>query len=355
MAMQTTLFVSWPGFNASLIHLSPAASDLVLAAPVFIKQDSLFINKENLVQHTPSPQKIKKQLFIGSSFVLFAALGFSAKAVLIKLAYGYVQEVDAITLMTLRMLIALPFFLLIALWRSKANQTIALTLKDWLRIIILGGLGYYLASYLDFTGLKFISAGLERLILFLYPTFVILFSALLLKRPISLRETIALALSYAGMIWVFIDNMQVDSNNVLLGSLLILSTAISFAQIIMGIWMKVKLNGPARFTAYSITVACCATVMHYFISHDSLPLMLPTQIYHIAFIMALFSTVLPAFLMNAGIKYIGSGTASIISSAGPIGTLFLAYLVLGEQISSPQLIGTLFVLSGVYIASRSKS
>ena len=144
-------------------------------------------------------------------------MGFSAKAVLIKLAYEYSNQVDPITLMALRMFIALPFFLLVAFWQGKTKKDQSLTVKDWLRVLILGVLGYYLASFLDFTGLQFISAGLERLILFLYPTFVILFSAILFKRSITLREAIALLLSYAGMIWVFKENMQTDSTNVVLG------------------------------------------------------------------------------------------------------------------------------------------
>jgi drug/metabolite transporter (DMT)-like permease len=307
------------------------------------------------VQQTTSTQDNKKQLFIGSSFVLIAALGFSAKAVLIKLAYGYSHNLDAITLMALRMLIALPFFLLVALWRSKANQDVTLTLKDWLRILMLGGLGYYLASLLDFTGLQYITAGLERLILFLYPTFVILFSFIILKRPITLREMIALMLSYAGMIWVFIDNLEFGSSNVLKGSLLVLSSAISFALFMMGSGMMIKRIGSARFTAYSMTVACCATILHYFVRHEFIPQTLPIQVYSLAFFMALFSTVLPAFMMNAGIQHIGSGTASIISSAGPIGTLLMAYLILDEQLTSAQLIGTFLVLTGVYVASRAKS
>ena len=307
------------------------------------------------MQQTTSAHDNKKQLFIGSSYVLIAALGFSAKAVLIKLAYGYSNQVDPITLMALRMFIALPFFLLVAFWQGKTKKDQSLTVKDWLRVLILGVLGYYLASFLDFTGLQFISAGLERLILFLYPTFVILFSAILFKRSITLREAIALLLSYAGMIWVFKENMQTDSTNVVLGSALVLSSSICFALFIMGSGMMVKRIGSARFTAYSMTVACCATLLHYILGHELVPLTLPIPVYGLALFMALFSTVLPAFMMNSGIRLIGSGTASIISSAGPIGTLYLAYLFLGEQISSAQLIGTFLVLIAVFVASRTKS
>ncbi len=259
------------------------------------------------------------------------------------------------THVTLRMFIALPFFLLVAFWHGKTNKDQALTVKDWFRILILGGLGYYLASFLDFTGLKYISAGLERLILFLYPTFVILFSAIIFKRPITFREAISLVLSYAGMIWVFKENMQINSSNVLLGSTLILSSSISFALFIMGSGMMVKRIGSARFTAYSMTVACCATIAHYIVKHELTPFTLPMPVYGLALFMALFSTVLPAFMMNAGIQHIGSGSASIISSAGPIGTLFLAYVLLDEQLSSAQLVGTFLVLTGVFVASRTKS
>lgn len=305
-------------------------------------------------QNTTTRDK-KNKLFIGCSYVLMAALGFSAKAIIIKLAYGYSLQLDAITLMVLRMLISLPFFLIVAFWPSKKSQHISLSLKDWLRILLLGGQGYYMASFLDFSGLKYISAGLERIILFLYPTFVILFSAILIKRPITITETLALILSYAGMFWVFIDNMAMDSSNVLKGSLLVLSSAISFAFFIMGSGMMIKRIGSARFTAYSMTVACCATILHYYMTHAAIPLTLPIQVYYLAFIMAVFSTVLPAFMMNAGIKHIGSGTAAMISSAGPIGTLFLAFIILDEPLTSAQLIGTVLVLTGVYIASRAKS
>lgn len=355
MAMQTIMFVMWHSFDTSLSLFNLSSHESCSGCLKFHHPRFVTFNKENLVQHTTSSHNNKKQLFIGSSFVLIAALGFSAKAILIKLAYGYSQPIDAITLMALRLLFSLPFFLIIAFWQGKVKQDFTLTIKDWLRIIILGILGYYLASLLDFSGLKYISAGLERIILFLYPTFVILFSAVFLKRPITLREMMALVLSYAGMLWVFIDHFNDNSSNVLIGSILVLSSAISFAFFIMGSGIMIKRIGSARFTAYSMTVACFATVFHYFLNHNAIPLTLPTRIYSLAFVMAIFSTVLPAFMMNAGIRHIGSGSASIISSAGPIGTLFLAYLILNEPFTIAQFIGTALVLIGVFIASQAKS
>jgi drug/metabolite transporter (DMT)-like permease len=301
-----------------------------------------------------------RQAIIGYVFVLLGALGFSAKAVLIKLAYGYSHQLDAITLMGLRMAISLPFFFAVALWSASGSadtkEAQRLNRQDWLMIFGLGLLGYYIASLLDFLGLQYISAGLERLIIFLYPTFVVLFSAALQRRCINRHQAIALRLSYAGMILVFLDNMAVaTSPGLLLGSSLVLCSAIAFAFFLMGSDLMVIRIGSARFTAYSMTVACLATGMHFVAQHGVKLLNLPHSVYWLALIMAIFSTVLPAFLMNAGIRRIGAGSASIISSIGPIGTLVLAFMLLGETLTAAQLAGTALVLIGVYVVSRAKA
>ncbi|MFA6052822.1 MAG: DMT family transporter [Methylobacter sp.] len=312
--------------------------------------------------HQPGPaiSQNNRQAVIGCLFVLLGALGFSAKAVLIKLAYGYDHQLDAITLMLLRMAISLPFFLAVAVWSAKGSaKTEAaqrLNRQDWLMILGLGILGYYIASLLDFAGLQYISAGLERLILFLYPTFVVLFTAAIQRRAINRHQALALALSYAGMILVFVDNRAaMASSGLLMGSALVLASAIAFALFLMGSGMMVKRIGSTRFTAYSMTVACLATGLHFVIQHGVKLLNLPDSVYGLALIMAVFSTVLPAFLMNAGIRRIGAGSASIISSTGPIGTLALAFLLLGETLTLAQLAGTALVLTGVYVVSRAKA
>lgn len=303
------------------------------------------------------PQNNRQVLF-GYLFVLLGAFGFSAKAVLVKLAYSYSHQLDAITLMVLRMAISLPFFLVVALWSANDSATEdaqRLNRQDWLMIFGLGLLGYYIASFLDFAGLQYISAGLERLIIFLYPTFVVLFTAALQRRAINRHQAVALALSYAGMILVFVDNMAaMASSELLLGSALVLASAIAFAFFLMGSGMMVKRIGSTRFTAYSMTVACLATGLHFVIEHSVKLLDLPIRVYWVALIMAIFSTVLPAFFMNAGIRRIGAGSASIISSTGPIGTLALAFLLLGETLTPAQLAGTALVLIGVYVVSRAK-
>ena len=298
---------------------------------------------------------------IGYSLVLLGALGFSAKAILIKLAYAVNGDVDAISLMALRMLFALPFFLLVAVWRNKKTPAPPLDKKQWAAVVVLGLMGYYIASYLDFIGLQYISAGLERVLIFLYPTFVVLFSALVYKRRITAGVGIALGLSYVGTMLVFIEHLTIASSGLVLGSSLVLGSAVIFSWFVMGSGVMTQSIGSARFTAYTMTVACVATLAHFALRHGLTitDIALPSydvwgRVYGLAFIMAIFSTVLPAFFMNAGIRRIGAGSASIISTTGPIVTLVLAHLLLGEAITLIQLAGTFFVLAGVYVVSRVK-
>jgi drug/metabolite transporter (DMT)-like permease len=304
----------------------------------------------------------QRNIVTGYALVLLGALGFSAKSIIIKLAYAANGQVDAITLLALRMLFALPLFLLVAVWHNKKFPAIPLDKKQWGAVIVLGLIGYYIASYLDFLGLQYISAGLERVIIFLYPTFVVLFSAVFYRRRISVRVGIALTLSYAGTLLVFIEQLTIASSGLLLGSGFVLSSAIIFSWFVMGSGVMTQSIGSARFTAYTMTVACVATLTHFALLHttaltrmSSLPTTGWERVYTLALIMAIFSTVLPAFFMNAGIRRIGAGSASIISTTGPIATLVLAYLFLGEAITALQLAGTFFVLAGVYVVSQAKA
>lgn len=303
----------------------------------------------------------QRNLVIGYGLVVLGALGFSAKAIIIKLAYAASGEVDAITLMALRMLFALPFFLVVAVWHNKKSAELPLQKKQWGIIIVLGLMGYYIASYLDFMGLQYISAGLERVIIFLYPTFVVLFSALVNRRRITAHVGIALGLSYIGTMLVFIEHLSTVSSGLLLGSGLVLASAIIFSWFVMGSGVMTQRIGSARFTAYTMTVASAATLVHFSFQHGAELIQLALfpynewgRVFKLALIMAVFSTVLPAFFMNAGIRRIGAGSASIISTTGPIVTLILANVLLGEAITPIQLGGTFFVLAGVYVVSRAK-
>ncbi|MGH8557489.1 MAG: DMT family transporter [Methylococcales bacterium] len=303
---------------------------------------------------TRSVQEDGSHVLTGSLFVLIAAFGFSAKAVLIKLAYAS-GAVDAISLLALRMAMSLPFFLVAAMWIGRGAQQPSVTRSDWLIIMALGMLGYYFASFLDFKGLTFISAGLERLILFLYPTLVILFSALLYRKRVHYPEVLALLFSYAGIGLVVSENIGDQSGEFWIGIGLVFGSALSFAGYMMGSGVMVRRIGSFRFTCYSMVVACLATGIHFGLEPSSRLLGLPPRIYGLALLMALLSTVLPAFFMSAGIHLLGSGRASIISSAGPVGTLVLAYFLLDEQLSLIQIAGTASVLFGIYLITRLSS
>jgi drug/metabolite transporter (DMT)-like permease len=308
---------------------------------------------------TLTAQQHSRQILSGCVFVLLAAFGFSAKSILVKLAYGYSPALDAITLMLLRMAMSLPFFLFVAVWSNWPSKQISthqrMRKQDWLMVMVLGFLGYYLSSLLDFEGLAYISAGLERLILYLYPTFVVLLTAAYYRKAINRNQAFALLLTYAGILLVYSDQkLQSNNPSLLLGSAFVASSAMTFAIFMVASGVLIRRIGAMRFTAYSMTVACLMTGLHFFIRHGGYPSHLPISVYGLAGIMAIFSTVLPSFLMNAGIHRIGAGSASIISSAGPIGTLILAFFLLGEELTIPQLAGTLLVLVGVYVVSRGK-
>jgi drug/metabolite transporter (DMT)-like permease len=305
-------------------------------------------------------QQHRQQIVVGCLYVLFAAFGFSAKAILVKLAYLDSSELDAITLMLLRMGMSLPFFLVVALWSNRSSkQAIGIYrmgLQDWLLVMILGFLGYYLSSMLDFEGLSYITAGLERLILYLYPTFVVLLTAAYYRKAINRHQGFALLLTYAGIILVYANQkLQTDSPDLLMGSAFVASSAMTFAIFLVGSGVLIKRIGSLRFTAYTMTAACLMTGLHYLISHGDYAVHLPSKVYGLAGMMAIFSTVLPSFLMNAGIQRIGASSASIISSAGPIGTLILAFFLLDEALTLSQLAGTILVLVGVYVVSQAKT
>ena len=293
-----------------------------------------------------------RQKLTGILFAVVAAIGFSAKAIMVKLAY--IDGVDAITLLALRMAFSLPFFLIVAAMANRNKRSQALTAKDKLAVVGLGLIGYYLASYLDFLGLQYISAGLERLILFLYPTMVVLISALIFKHRIVRSVLFALLISYAGIALVFLQDMHVLQHNAPLGSLLVFGSALAYAVYLVGAGHTIARIGATRFTAYVMTVACVACLTQFAVTHPVTDLNLPSRVYGLSIAMAVFSTVLPAFLLAAAMRRIGSMHTSMIGSIGPISTLFLAYVFLGEQLSLIQIIGSILVLVGVLMISLNK-
>lgn len=291
---------------------------------------------------------IRRNALLGYSLAALAAIGFSAKAILVKLVYY--EPVDALTLLALRMLFSAPFFLIMAVWHARQQST-RLASKDYWALLALGLLGYYLSSLFDFIGLQYISAGLERLILFLYPTFVVLMSAVLLGKAFGRKEVVALLLSYAGIGVVFQDELQVQSEHLLLGAGFVFVSTISYSAYLIGAGQTIARIGASRFTAYAMLVACVATAFQFLLTHPPQALMLSMRVYQLGMVMAIISTVLPVFMLSAAIRLIGPGHTSLIGMLGPVSTLFMANVFLGEQLSVSQMIGAALVMAGVFSLS----
>ncbi len=289
---------------------------------------------------------------------IIAALGvllFSTKAVIIKLAYRY--DIDSISLLLLRMLFALPFYLAIWGYHFKEWKQTPLTRKQSVTIVFLGLFGYYLASYFDFQGLTYITASLERLILFTYPTFVLILSALFLKKKITKTQLISIGITYTGIVVIFFDRDGITSGNpeeVLFGSLLIVISAVTYAAYLVGANSLIEKVGSVRLTTFSLLISCTAVITHYLVTTDLQLFHYPKEVYLLSFVMAIFSTVIPSFLINEAVKRIGAPTVSIIGSLGPVSTILLSVAFLGEMLTFTQVIGALIIISGIFVIGRAK-
>ena len=274
-----------------------------------------------------------------------AAMGFGMKAIFIKLAFPY--GVSPVTLLALRMIFAAPFFLWVGL-RSAGKPLDRYTL---LGVIGCGLAGYYSASIFDFIGLQYISAGLERLILFTYPTLTVVAGALLQKKPLTGRILKSLALTYGGIGLAFAHDVQSfgDVEQVWIGGGFVFASAICFATYLLGSGALIEKLGSNRFTAWAMLVSSIATFVHYGAT-EPLDILLhqPWPVYGWAFAMAIFSTVLPVLMQSAAIRRLGAGKAAIIGTVGPLLTIFLGWWILGEPGSVWQLVGAGLVLAGVW-------
>ena len=300
-----------------------------------------------MANHSPTIF-VNQYAFLGVVFALLAAVGFSGKAILVKLAY--LNGVDAVTLLALRMVFSVPFFLGIALW-VRGQHTEPLNTHDRMLVLGLGLIGYYLSSLLDFLGLQYISAGLERLILFLYPTMTVLLSARIYKRAIGRKVMAAMALCYAGIVLVFLDDLGMKQSSIVLGASLVFASTLSYSVYLVGAGHAIARIGTTRFTAYAMVVASVASLLHFGVTHTMSALDLPLRVYELALAMAIFSTVVPVFFLSYAIRRIGSGTTSLIGTVGPVSTIYMAYVFLNESISLLQIWGSSLVLIGVFVIS----
>ena len=311
--------------------------------------------RESQLSPSPSSSAGPERHWFGPALALTGAFGFSAKAIFAKLAYA-ASTVDAITVLTFRMLFSLPFFALM-IWLAQRDATRArLARREWIAILWLGFLGYYLASLLDFTGLQYISATLERLILFLNPTIVVLLSALVLRKPITRRTAVALGLSYAGIVLVFAHDFQLaqETAALLIGGGLVFASAITYAMYLVGSGEIIRRVGAARYTAYGISVSALFVFLQFLATRPLSALNQPVTVYWTTAGMALFSTVLPIWLTNEAIRRVGTNRVALIGTIGPILTIGLSAIVLGETITLVQIGGAALVVAGVVLVTMKR-
>lgn len=288
---------------------------------------------------------------LGFFLATVGAVLFAAKAIVVKLTYRY--GIDAVTLIAFRMLFSLPFFAAVA-WRESRRaargELAVLTGRERVVLCLLGLLGYYLSSFLDFLGLQYVTASLERLILFLSPTLVVLLSAWWLKRPVSPRQWVAMVVSYLGVILVFAQDLgHGTGSHVALGALFIFGSALSYAVYLICSGELVKRVGATRLVAYAMTVSCIACIVQFFVVHPPSELIQPLGVYGYSFVHATFNTVMPVFMLMWAVALIGAPTASLLGMVGPVSVLFLAAWLLDEPITLWQLGGTALVLCGILV------
>ncbi|HEY5692524.1 MAG TPA: DMT family transporter [Cyclobacteriaceae bacterium] len=298
-------------------------------------------------------EKSSGYLLGGVLITILGSICFSAKAIFVKLAY-FETSIDAVSLLALRMIFAIPFFLGSALISSSKKDNVKFTRKQWVYIAFIGCLGYYVSSLLDFLGLQYISAGMERLILFMYPTIVVLMSAAILKERIKIKQIIALILTYAGLLLAFAGEVNMGASNdpnFYLGCFLVFACAVTFATYIVGSGKLIPLVGPVKFNSYAMSFAAIGVLLHFVITSDKSLLNLDNKVYLFSFLMAIISTVIPSYLRSEGIKRIGPETASIVTSIGPASTIIQANIFLDEPIFALQIAGTVLILSGVTLIS----
>ena len=288
-------------------------------------------------------------LAVGLLFAIAGVVCFSLRPIIIKLAYAYV--VDPVTLLALRMLFSVPFFVATALWSRGRTAQRPLERRDIVAIVGLGLLSYYVASFLDFLGLQYITAGLGRLLQFIYPTVVVLLSALFLGRRPTKREIASLLLTYLGLVLVFWHAAGGEQVNLWLGAFLVFASATCYAIYLVAGTEVISRVGSVRFTAYAMTVASAACIVQFFLLRPLSALDLPIEVYGLSIAMALGSTVIPGFLIAEALRRIGANKVAIIGALGPVTAIFLGYVGLDELMTPLQVAGAVLVLVGVVAIS----
>jgi len=284
----------------------------------------------------------------GLLLATLGAIAFSGKAIIVKLAYRY--GVDAVTLIMYRMLFALPLFALMGWWASRGKP--ALLGKDWLGIVGLGVTGYYLASFLDFAGLSYISASLERLILYLCPTLVLLLGLLFYRRQIQRQQVAGMLVSYVGVLLVFGQEIKLEGADVALGALLVFLSTVSYAVYLNFSGELVQRLGSLRLAGLATTVACVLCIAQFVLLRPWRAALVAPEVIWLSLLNATLCTAVPVLMVMMAIERIGASLAAQAGMVGPMATILMSVVILGEPFTAWVAAGTLMVIAGLFVFSR---
>ncbi|MDM0075808.1 DMT family transporter [Variovorax sp. J2P1-59] len=297
-----------------------------------------------------SEQQAHKSLAPGLVLATLGAIAFSGKAIIVKLAYRH--GVDAVTLIMLRMLFALPLFALMAWWAGRGKP--ALTRRDWIGVLGLGFSGYYLSSFLDFAGLAYITASLERLILYLNPTLVLLFGWIVYRRRITRWQFAGMTISYAGVLLVFGHEVQLgQSASAAWGALLVFLSAVSYAIYLVASGEFVKRLGSLRLVGLATSVACLLCIVQFMLLRPmSAAFDVAPQVIWLSILNATLCTAVPVLAVMMAIERIGPAMAAQTGMVGPISTILMGVVILGEPFTAWIAAGTALVIAGIFVFTR---
>jgi drug/metabolite transporter (DMT)-like permease len=291
-----------------------------------------------------------RPLWPGLALATLGAIAFSGKAIIVKLAYRH--GVDAVTLITYRMLFALPLFLLLAWWAGRGKP--ALVKRDWIAVVGLGFTGYYLASFLDFAGLAYISASFERLILYLNPTLVLAMGVLIFKRKVTGRQLVALGVSYCGVLLVFGHELTSLGTNAALGAALVFASAVSYAVYLTFSGEEVQRLGALRLTGLATTVACLFCIVQFLVLRPLGALAVAPEVIWLSVLNATLCTFAPVLMVMMAIERIGATIAAQTGMIGPLSTILMGVVILGEPFTVWIAAGTLLVLAGIWLLAKAR-
>ena len=300
-------------------------------------------------EQTASAQAAPKGIAGGLLLATLGAIAFSGKAIIVKLGYRY--GADAVLLLMLRMAFALPLFLVMAWWAGRGKPP--LTRRDWWGVLGLGFCGYYLSSYLDFAGLQYITASLERLILYLNPTLVVIFGWVVYKRSITWGQLAGMGLSYCGVLLVFGHELGAQGSHAAWGAFLVLASAISYAVYLIYSGEMVRRLGSLRLVGLATSVACLFCIAQYFVVRDAASLQtVQHEVLWLSLLNALLCTAAPVLMVMMAIERIGPGLTAQTGMIGPLSTILMGVWLLDEGFNRWMLVGTCLVMGGILLFTR---